>query len=61
MVRSDRLIFAELKRGDGKTTDAQDEWIDALANVEIGSPRVEMWLWRPSDWPQIEEVLRRAR
>ena len=38
MVRGNRLIFAELKRDTGKTTPAQDEWIDLLRGLEL--PRV---------------------
>ena len=54
MVRRTRLIFAELKREDGEPTEAQMEWIfDLRWSVE----GVEVFLWRPSDWHEIERVL----
>jgi hypothetical protein len=40
MVKGHRLIFSEL----GKTTPAQDSWIEALA------PNAEVYLWRPQHW-----------
>jgi len=40
-----RLIFAELKREKGKTSQAQDIILDELRS--IGQ---EVHLWRPSDW-----------
>lgn len=56
MARDDgRLLFAELKRESGKPTAAQRDWLAALATVA----GVEVWLWRPSDWPAIERELTR--
>lgn len=57
-VRGNRLIFAELKKERGKTSESQREWLDALRWVNVSSPNVECHLWRPSSWPQIEEALR---
>ena len=56
LVRGSRLIFAELKSEKGKVSPAQQEWLDALGNV--GDKDVQVYLWRPSDWDKIEEVLR---
>jgi hypothetical protein len=50
----ERVIFAELKRQKGKTTPLQDEWLDALRKA--GS---EVYLWRPSDLPEIAKILAR--
>lgn len=55
MVRGLRLLFAELKTEKGRESKAQREWLDALG---LATP--EVWLWRPSDWPEIETVLRRV-
>jgi hypothetical protein len=45
MVRRDRVLFVELKAAKGRTTPAQDAWLDALA----ASGCVEAHLVRPSD------------
>jgi hypothetical protein len=49
-----RVIFIELKTERGKVSVNQAAWLDALGDC----PGVEVWLWRPRDWPTIEEVLR---
>ena len=70
--RSDcRLIFAELKSQKGKTTHSQNQWARALRGTQTeywGEQRPweesplpmtpEVYLWRPSDWATVEEVLR---
>jgi hypothetical protein len=53
LVKDDQLIFAELKSQKGKTTPAQDGWIEALRQV----PDVLVFVWRPSDWDEIVSVL----
>jgi hypothetical protein len=47
------VVFAELKREGKKPTAEQQRWLDALA----ATGAVEAYLWRPSDWPEIELVL----
>ena len=41
LVRPPRLVFAELKSERGKTTDAQDRWLERLARCNA-----EAYLWR---------------
>lgn len=55
LVRDGRLIFAELKTEakTSKATQEQDEWLAALRDVA----GVEVYLWRPSDWSDVVEVL----
>lgn len=49
-----RLLFAELKRErGGKLSRKQRFWLDCLSRVS----GVEVYLWRPSDWAKIEEIL----
>jgi hypothetical protein len=48
LVRSPRVIFAELKVA-AKLTDEQAEWLDALGT----SPGVESYVWRPTDWESV--------
>lgn len=52
-VKDGRLIFVELKTEVGKVRPDQAEWLDALSDV----PGVEVYLWRPSDWTEIVNVL----
>ena len=54
MVRGDRLLFAELKRGRRRPTGPQTAWLTALDHAQ----RVSAHVWRPPDWPEIEQALR---
>ena len=54
LVRSGRLIFAELKSERGKLSDEQEAWLEELRGV----PAVEVFVWRPADMDAIAEVLR---
>lgn len=51
-VRGGRLIFAELKKELGRTSGAQDEWIDSLRTAGQ-----EVYVWRPSDLPVLSGIL----
>ena len=57
MLRGTRQVFAELKREKGKTTESQDDWINKLQKIKTN----EVYLWRPSDWREIEETLNGKR
>lgn len=54
MVRVPRLIFAELKSDKGKVSIEQEAWLESLR----ASGKCEVYLWRPSVWESITEVLR---
>lgn len=47
-----RCIFAELKSERGKLSAAQEEWLDLLK--QSGQ---EVYVWRPSQWDEIEKAL----
>ena len=51
-----RVIFAELKSQRGRVSAAQRAWLDALS--EAG---VEAYLWRPSQFDEVADVLRPER
>jgi len=53
LVRSPRIIFAELKVGKRQLTPAQREWLNLLREC----PGVEAYLWRPEDWEEIQMLL----
>ena len=53
MVRDGRIIFAELKVGRNNPTESQLLWISELRRCLD-----DVYLWRPCDWREIEEVLR---
>lgn len=50
----DRVIFAELKSQRGRLSDHQHAWIDDLTDAGI-----ETYVWRPDDWDDLEQTLRR--
>lgn len=55
MARPGQLIFAELKTERGKTTPAQDRWLELLQSTDV-----RVFLWRPTSLlsGEIAEVLR---
>jgi hypothetical protein len=52
MVKRPRVVFAELKRQDRDPTPEQTAWLE-----ELRACGQEAYLWRPSDWDEIERVL----
>lgn len=54
MVRTGRLVLAELKTERGQVSAEQRQWLDLLGTVA----GAEVHLWRPSDWPTVQQVLR---
>ena len=52
LVRDGRLIFAELKTAKGQTSPDQRLWL-----AELGKAHPDVYLWRPGDWREIEEIL----
>jgi hypothetical protein len=57
LVRPPRLIFAELKSERGTVSARQTEWLDVLRLL----PKAEVYLWHPSDWDELVEVLTGSR
>ena len=55
LVRGNRLIFAELKSDKGRLSPGQKEWIALLQGI----PSIEVYVWRPKDWDEIEATLKR--
>jgi hypothetical protein len=55
LVRPPRVVLAELKSQRGSVRKAQAH-VRALLEA---CPGVEVYLWRPADWPAIEDVLAR--
>ena len=53
LVRPPRVIFAELKRENGRLTIPQKLWGDDLEQCS----GVDYYLWRPSDWDSILGML----
>lgn len=55
LVREGRLVIAELKAQDGRTSDDQRRWIHEFLQVE----GIEVHIWRPMDWIEgrIEAIL----
>jgi len=49
----ERIVFAELKTEKGRLTEHQEEWLGLL-----GSAGAEVYVWRPSDFDALTEILR---
>ena len=53
------MVIAEFKAEKGRTTFEQAKWLGVFMTLaDRAAPYVEVHLWRPSDWPEIEEILR---
>jgi hypothetical protein len=52
LTRRPHVIFAELKRQDGKVSRQQQTWLD-----ELKACGQHVYVWRPSDWDDIVEIL----
>lgn len=59
LVRPPRIVIAELKRQDAprKLPREQAEWIALFLGCVADNPGLSVHVWRPSDWPEIEEIL----
>jgi hypothetical protein len=55
LCRPPRLVLAELKSENGKTTEAQRWWLHLLGACD----GVETYLWRPADLETVKAVLQR--
>lgn len=53
MVRGEDMVCAELKSEAGRLKPEQAQWIAALGAVED----VDAFVWRPSNWDELMEVL----
>lgn len=57
------LIFAELKTDAGDLTPEQEAWLDALAKIPVALEHagvlgvIDVRVWRPHHWQQIQEAL----
>lgn len=49
------LVLAELKSARGRVRPEQTLWLEGLARLP--GVVVRPYLWRPSDWPQINRIL----
>lgn len=54
LAREGKIIFAELKSKRGRVTGEQQCWLNTLR----ANPNVEVYVWRPDDWPEVERVLK---
>ncbi len=55
LVRAGHLIIRELKAEGRRPSAEQRLWLEALEDIKY----FEAGIWRPSDWPYIERILRR--
>lgn len=53
------LIVAEVKSEGGVLSLAQEAWLKTfgLFSGAVGRLRMSVYVWRPSQWPEIEQIL----
>ena len=56
LARRGRVIYAELKAQAGQLREDQIRWRDAMSTPDR-TEYAGWFVWRPSDWAQIERVL----
>jgi len=54
MIRDERVIVVELKSEKGKVSPQQEQWLNAFRATKMA----EVYVWRPSDFDKIVEILR---
>jgi hypothetical protein len=59
MLRSSELLVVELKTDKGVVTPSQQKWIDAWVLFCQHSHNTHVYVWRPSQWDEIETILQR--
>jgi hypothetical protein len=55
-IVGNRLVVAELKGSKTRITSEQRDWLVALERAGV-----ECYLWRPEDWPEVQQVLKSLR
>ncbi len=58
LLRRNKLKIAELKVGNGKLTAEQTLWFATWVELSLWQPGIDVYLWRPSDYDEIERILR---
>lgn len=53
MTRGERCLVVELKSVKGRESVEQRKWLDAFRRI----PHIEVFVWRPYDWEEIERVI----
>jgi hypothetical protein len=53
LLRRERMMVRELKVGTGKLTREQEDWLRWFRDAGV-----DACVWRPEEWPGIEEELR---
>ena len=59
LARSDKVVVVELKAQKGKLSKAQNHWLYALEGYGEHNDAFLVKVWRPSDWDEIEQTLKR--
>lgn len=57
-IKDGRMIIAEVKTEKGKLTPEQEEWKEFFLAVDYENRTVEAYIWRPSDFQNIVEILK---
>lgn len=55
------MVVAELKSAKGRVTADQKMWLAQFERLAERSDSVSVHVWRPEDWPEIQEIFTRNR
>lgn len=53
LIRDTEMLVIELKTDCGRTSPAQEQWLDAFSGVA----GLTVMVCRPTDWPEVEQAL----
>lgn len=56
LIKPPTLLFREIKTETGRLTDAQKKWLSMLDESGLNAS-----IWRPTNWPEIEETLKEGK
>lgn len=58
MLKPPRIIVAELKTDKGRVSKTQQAWLDGWRACVPLCAALQVFVWRPADWPEIERQLK---
>ena len=61
LVRDRSILIVELKTGKGRLSKDQEQWISQLKRATKNTGNINVYVWYPEDWPEIQRLLGRVK